>query len=196
MKNNWYDLLEQLESSNRQVNLRNLYNERTPGTMTIMCHNDTIYLASSVKKAPAESFLHLLPHQHRGQQPIIQLLEECGIEDPYDIHPNRANCGEILVLHQWTIQNPNSDYREPARTGTLIITVSGSTRTAWIKAPCPPIPCNRVECQYECIHVGCLDVVNKVGLRFLDEVQIADQYLPNLGLGYIGQCSITRYVEY
>ena len=112
--------------------------------MTVLLYGDTLYFSSSVKKKPAASWLRLFPNVIREEKvPLVRdVLMNCGLEDGGDTHHRmKANCGEMLAIHQWTIDNPDKKLAELK--DCWIVAVNDVRGDVCVKQPCSPDGCNR-----------------------------------------------------
>jgi hypothetical protein len=130
-----------------------------PTVMTAMYdHGDKeLYFSSSVRKNnPAESWLRLFPPIERTSQLVVKALQECGLEDGGDTtHTNKANCGEMLVMHQWAVSNPGKGLHELR--DFWLVTVSRKEGHAYVKSPC------------DANDKGCQKVLGPMGLDVIAE---------------------------
>ncbi|KAK0610264.1 hypothetical protein DIS24_g12099, partial [Lasiodiplodia hormozganensis] len=128
---------------------------RPPTVITILHHHDRLYLSSSVKKNPPKSWLriHTTAARNEGRMPAAEAIEIAHLHghdhlphahatnlDESDhsysdtAHPCKANCGEILAIHQWAVKNPGKPLS--ALKNSCIVSLTKAAGKPCIKPPC------------------------------------------------------------
>lgn len=99
-----------------------LNDDDRPGVVTILHTDNTLYVSSSARGAsPPASWQEYLSEDSRTE--ISTTLEELDNAAEGARHDRRANCGEILALHQWHLDNPKSNFRELSMNGGILVTM-------------------------------------------------------------------------
>ncbi|KFA79971.1 hypothetical protein S40288_10996 [Stachybotrys chartarum IBT 40288] len=139
----------------------NIGGSSRPKALTILHADGKLYVSSSARGAsPPASWQANLSVDTRTE--ISTALDDLDSAIPGAGHDRRANCGEILALHQWHLDNPGSTFRELSMNGGVLATV-GVERRNGKRVLVVKKPCEAVDPRY-----GCLKVVKTLDLMYLD----------------------------
>ncbi|KAI1172410.1 hypothetical protein F4777DRAFT_516683 [Nemania sp. FL0916] len=148
----WYELIGYFK------NIFNLSRRLQPGALTAMYTNGWLYISTSVRaKGEPRSWINAVPDIPERDL-VVCAIQDSGI-NPATIHRTRANCGEMLVLFQWTRFNPPLTFQNLVNDGALFVTI-GQERADGelvlaVKAPCTAEV------------GGCLEVLDSLQLKYV-----------------------------